>query len=132
MARSARTRRHAKSTKKHHIKKKQEKKSPPPTNKRPVQRLYDMVKEQENIHFNLYKKSHYMNRMIGDEFVVYYDLSKKVEHAIQSHTDIETLRREVLEEKTKRINNQGDYVTSVSSYVRAATWFTGACDILLI
>ena len=97
-----------------------------------MHRLYDMVKEQENIHFNLYKKSHYMNRMIGDEFVVYFDLSKKVEHAIQSHTDIETLRREVLEEKTKRINNPGDYATSVSSYVRAATWFTDACDILLI
>ena len=107
-------------------------KSPPKLTMHDMHRLYDMVKEQENIHFNLYKKSNFKNRMIGDDFVVYFDLSKEVERAIQSHTDIETLRREVLEEKTKRINNPGDYVTSVSSYVRAATWFIGACDILLI
>jgi rubrerythrin len=130
MARSARTRRHAKSTKKHHIKKKQEKKSPP-TNKSLVQMLYDMVQEQEKIHFDLYKRSKFKNRMIGDDFVVYLDLSKEVEHAIQSHTDIETLRREVLEEKTKRINNPGDYMC-VTSYVRAATWFSDACDVLLM
>ena len=133
MARSARTRRHAKSTKKHHIKKKQEKKSPPPTNKRPVQRLYDMVKEQENIHLNLYKQSKFENSMEGDLFVVYGDLSRKVEDGIRFHTDIETLRREVLEEKTKRINNPDDYVTSVTSYVTAAKFFTVACwDILLM
>ena len=131
MARSARTRRHAKSTKKHHIKKKQEKKSPPPTNKRLVQRLYDMVKEQENTHLNLYKQSKFENSMEADLFVVYHDIRKELEHAIQSNnTDIDKLLCQVHEEKTKRINNPDDYVTSVTSYVTAAKWLTVACDIL--
>ena len=126
----------AESTKKHHIKKKQEKKSPPPTNKPPVQRLYDMVKEQENIHLNLYKQSKFENSMEGDLFVVYGDIRKEVEHAIQSNnTDIVSLKKllcQVHEEKTKRINNEADYVTSVTSYVTAAKWFTVAFNILLI